>query len=314
MTTAISHPAPLPDVSIVLPTLNGEAHLRELLPAIQAQRGAGEIEIVAIDSSSRDASVSLLKEFGARVFSIASSEFGHGKTRNWGVQLARGEIVVFLSQDALPVGQNWLCELVSPLQNHEVGATFARQLPREGATPFEKHLHFYLYGPRSRKYQWRQGRELELRKLFFSNVCSAARREVCLRFPFDQTRIMSEDQFFARDLLTSGLAIVYNARCEVRHSHSYDLGALFRRNFDSGHSLRDLGNEKWQRRIATALRFWSSAAFYTAGHRHWKWLLFLPLYEATRLVALISGSQAERLPLRWRRALSLHRSFWDNRQ
>ncbi len=298
-----------PSVSIILPTLNGACHLRELLPAIATQNYQGDVEIVAIDSESSDDSAALLRSHGALVVSIPQKEFGHGRTRNHGVSLAGGQIVVFLSQDALPVGSDWLRRLVAPLQNETIGATFARQLPRRGATPFERHAAAEIYPARSRLYRLQAGRAIELQKLFFSNVCSAARREICTRFPFDESLIMSEDQFFARDLLLGGYQIHYNASAKVVHSHHYDLRALWKRHFDSGASLHTLGAEKWHRRARFAARFLARELLFVARENP-GWLLFWPCYEGTRILALLVGGQAHRFPLKWNRNLGLHRHFW----
>lgn len=300
----------LPFVSIVLPTYQGAAHLRDTLPALRAQNYDGEVEIVAIDSGSRDQSVALLERFGARVTVIAPGEFGHGRTRNLGVRLARGEIVVFLSQDARPVGPFWLRDLVAALRDPALGAVFARQLPRPDATPIERFFHAEIYPPRSRTTRPRRG-PITASDVFFSNVCSAARREVCARFPFDETLIMSEDQVFARDLLRGGYAVRYAAQVQVIHSHAYDLATLFRRNFDSGHSLRALPGAPWHRQWRRATRFWARETVFLARGRHFAALAGAPLYEGTRFAALLAGTLAPHLPRALRRKFSLHRAYWD---
>lgn len=297
-----------PSVSIVLPVWNGASDLRELLPAIFAQEYEGQVEIVAIDSGSGDESAALLREAGARLWQISQSEFGHGKTRNFGVRQSEGEVVVFLSQDALPVGTHWLRELVLPLSDTSVGAVYARQLPRANATPIERAFHAQLYPPVSRTTSPRQS----ARTPFFSNVCSAARRETALRFPFDESLVMSEDQLFARDLLGAGLSLVYVAHAEVIHSHVYDLPTLFRRNFDSGYSMNEIDTTGVNHKIRRVARFLGSEVRFLAREREWKALSRMPLYEGTRLSALFLGGQGHRFPLSWRRKLSQHRAFWKD--
>lgn len=299
-----------PSVSIVIPTWQGERDLRRLLPVLSAQDYAAPVEIVAFDSSSTDNSVALLQEFGARVRVIVQSEFGHGKTRNRAAQCARHEALVFLSQDALPQGENWLRELVEPLGDLKIGATFARQIARAQAGALERFALEYLYPKTARRARARN-REPLLGELFFSNVCSAARREVCLRFPFDESLIMSEDQFFARDLLTHDLDIFYNARAVVVHSHGYDLPTHFRRHFDSGASLGDLNTGGVAASAARALHFVSHETLYLLRRQQWRALARLPLHETARFGALLLGGQAQRMPRAWARRLSLHRVFWE---
>ncbi|RYX85484.1 glycosyltransferase family 2 protein [bacterium] len=300
-----------PSVSIVLPVWNGARDLRDTLPALAAQQYDGKVEIIAIDSGSRDDSVDLLREAGARIWEIPQSEFGHGKTRNFGVREASGEIIVFLSQDATPMGSDWLQQLVKPVQDSHVGAAFARQLPRQDATPLERYFHYSIYPAKGSITRSRKGRALSVSNVFFSNVCSVARREVCLRFPFDETVIMSEDQVFSRDLLQNGLDIVYAPQAQVIHSHHYNLRALFKRNFDSGYSLRSFPGDPMWKQMGKAIMFITREVRFLAREKQFAWLLYLPIYEAVRFAALISGTQAERLPHRTRVALSLHSSYWN---
>ncbi|BCM92011.1 hypothetical protein IAD21_03890 [Abditibacteriota bacterium] len=299
-----------PSVSIVLPVWNGAGDLREMLPCIAAQQYEGQVEIVAIDSGSRDESVELLRQAGARVWEIPQHEFGHGKTRNFGVQQSQGDIIVFLSQDAQPVGTNWLYSLVNVLEDKSVGAMFARQLPRPHATALEQFFHAEIYPQKSRTVSpAKRTREL----VFFSNVCSAARRDVCLRYPFDETLIMSEDQIFADTLLRNGLALVYAANVAVIHSHSYDLSTLFRRNFDSGYSLRGFDSMQMSlgHKLQRLARFWGSEVRFLVRAGSWAALAQMPVYEMTRVVAFLLGGQGARIPSALRRKMSLHRAFWD---
>ncbi|PQV65213.1 rhamnosyltransferase [Abditibacterium utsteinense] len=302
-----------PYVSIVLPTFQGDCYLKETLSALGNQDFKKGFELVAIDSESSDQTPQLLKQAKARFFSIPQSQFGHGSTRNFGVKQARGEIIVFLSQDAVPVGRDWLSELTEAVQDPMVGAAYARQLPRPNATPLEHYFHQYFYPVRSRRVSYSGGHCLSLDQLFFSNVCSVARREICERFPFDESLIMSEDQAFSRDLLLSGFSIVYHAATQVIHSHSYNLSSLFRRNFDSGYSLRSLQSEPMPRQLQRASLFLSREVRFLAREKQFRWLLYLPFYEAVRFLALFAGSQADRLPLRVRVACSLHHSFWERK-
>lgn len=304
-----------PLVSVVLPTYQGASFLKETLPALFSQNFPQGFEVVAIDSSSSDGTPRLLQEAGARFFSIPQSQFGHSKTRNFGVHEARGEIIVFLSQDALPVGSDWLQILVDTVQNPRVGAAFARQLPRADATPLERFFHqtFYPQQGSTTRGNAREDQPLPLQKLFFSNVCSVARRDVCLRFPFDETLIMSEDQLFSRALLQSGLDIVYQPAAQVVHSHHYNLSALWKRNFDSGYSLRNVSGESASQSLARAASFLNREIRFLAREKQFAWLLYLPLYEAVRFLALLSGTQAERLPPNVRIACSLHNSYWKQK-
>ena len=122
----------IPKVSILIPTFNGEGDLRRLLPALAEQRFEGGLECLAIDSSSGDGTVPLLEAAGFSVTVIPSSEFGHGRTRNALAERARGEYLIFLSQDAMPLGADFVARMVAPFADATVAGVTARVLPNEG--------------------------------------------------------------------------------------------------------------------------------------------------------------------------------------
>src|SRR4051812_20521575 len=101
-------------VSIIIPTLNGAAPLPALLSAVGRVRDA-HLEIVAIDSGSRDDAVALLGEAGARILALGGVRFGHASARNRAAAQASGETLLFMTQDGEPVGDGWLAALVEPL-------------------------------------------------------------------------------------------------------------------------------------------------------------------------------------------------------
>lgn len=302
----------LPRVSVVIPTYQGGTFLPDTLAAIRAQDYPLAVEIVAVDSESTDNTRTLLTAFAVKTIAIAQSQFTHGYARNVGVQHATGDVIVFISQDALPVGKQWLNSLIAPLRDPAMGATYARQIARPNATPLEEYFHLALYPPQSRRYFLTEDQQLQvaLHDIFFSNVCSAARREVCLAYPFDENIIMSEDQAFARALLRHSYTTYYNAEAVVLHSHHYDLETLFRRNFDSAYSLRGVSADGFISTARQGIGYVTREMAYIFRRRRWRWLFAIPVYELIRVAGRLAGTHADRLPKRWHRQLSLHRNYW----
>ena len=300
---------------MVIPTCQGGIWLTETLAAIRSQQYDGPLEIVAVDSGSTDNTLATLQQFGARIVLLDRQQFTHGRARNRGVEQAAGDIVVFLSQDAQPLGDHWLRTLIAPLADPTLGATFARQIARPDATPLETFLQLTLYPAQSKRCQWPPGAFATttptLADLFFSNVCSASRRSICQAFPFDERLIMSEDQAFARDLLRAGYATLYNATAQVSHSHHYPLTGLFRRHFDSASSLIGLTAEPLRLTARQGIAYTAREMRWLIGNRHWRWLLAVPIYELTRAAGRIMGARADQLPLRWRQTFSLQPDYWQ---
>ncbi len=308
MRPSCDHPA----VSVAVPTLNAIGYLPELLAALKAQRPWPPTEILIVDSGSQDRTREYAAQAGANVRLIEITRFSHGGARNLGVREARGDIVVFLSQDAIPRDDGWLAELLAPFQHAAVAATFSRQTPRADANPMERFFLETHFPAVPAVYRRPSDREdlLFYRDVFFSNVSSAARRDVLLRYPFDETLIMSEDQQFARDVLRAGYEIVYASASVVRHSHDYSWMQALRRYFDSAYSLTQIFDRhglSCSARIGTA---YLRRECVMMLRRHPRQLPRYAAYVLAKTLGTVLGHAAERLPRWMARKLSLHAGYW----
>ena len=227
-------------VSAIIPTLNGATTLPALLAALARAGAKLPLEIVAIDSGSRDGTPGLLSGAGATVLDLGGRRFSHAGARNRAASHATGDVLLYLTQDVEPVGDDWLEALLAELEPADVAGAFGRQLPR-GASPEEAFLVAANYGS--------QRRVLDRATLdapfgpgatLFSHAFGAAKRAVWQAHPIPEI-VMSEDQAWARAVLSAGLRIVYQPAAAVYHGHRLSFGRAFRRNFDSGSSLQALG-------------------------------------------------------------------------
>lgn len=224
-----------PRVTIVLPTLNGARDLERLLPALASQELDGGFELCAIDSESDDRTVELLERAGAHVERIARASFRHGLTRNQCARGARGEVLVFLSQDALPADVTFLAELVRPLAEDERAAgAYARILPHEDDDPLTKRT--VLAAPEAsaeprvyeRLPETDASRAPHIDAVHFNNVASAIRRDVFERFPFPDVPF-GEDLVWATRALERGSRIHFAPRAVVLHAHRYGMRSAYAR-------------------------------------------------------------------------------------
>ena len=262
----------LPRISVLLVTKNGERYLAEVLDRIGQQRGRFQLaEIIAVDSGSRDHTLAILAAHAVRVIRIPPQEFGHGKTRNLAASYARGDYLVFLTQDATPANADWLDALLAPLQaDSSIAGAYSRHLPRPHCHPME----------------WRRIVEDELSGraesclnssaapdyannpapfYFFSNVSSVLRRRVWQQYPFPEVEF-AEDQLWARRVLEAGYQTAYRADSLVYHSHGYGPWPNFRRHFDHARALSDSDAMCLGRTPSTA---WRAAR---RDLSFWRWL------------------------------------------
>jgi rhamnosyltransferase len=302
-------------ISVVIPVLNGGPDLARCLEAIGRQDVGEEVEIVVVDSGSQDDSVETSRALGARVHEIPASEFGHGRTRNLGAELARGKTLVFTSQDAVAADETWLATLVRSLARGEgVAGAYGRQLPHDDATPPERYFLEFLYGPDARVQRLDAGREPDFEQTLFSNVNSAIPRAVWQEFPFADDLIMSEDQEWSRRVLRAGYELVYEPDAAVHHSHRYSVADAFRRFFDSGVSAE----RSYAADVAGGGALRRAGARYARGEVEWlwetgqrKWIPYAAVYELAKFTGMQLGRRHRRLPLPLKRRFSALRGYWD---
>ncbi|RLB36056.1 MAG: glycosyltransferase family 2 protein, partial [Deltaproteobacteria bacterium] len=100
-------------LSVIIPTLNAEKQIGLLLSKLYDQT-LPPYEIIVVDSSSDDKTRAIAESAGAKVLVIPRNDFRHGRTRNEAAKRAEGDILIFLTQDALPANDEMLSHLTAP--------------------------------------------------------------------------------------------------------------------------------------------------------------------------------------------------------
>ena len=105
-------------VSVVIPTYNAGPEFPLLLRKLRGQQGLRQLEIVIVDSGSQDQTVQWARQAGCRVVEISQSEFSHSHSRNLGAHHARCDYLIFMVQDAYPIGSYWANAMLRYLLDH----------------------------------------------------------------------------------------------------------------------------------------------------------------------------------------------------
>jgi glycosyltransferase involved in cell wall biosynthesis len=304
---------PEPAVAVAVPVRDGAQWLEGVLGAVRAQRGVGKIDLVVCDSGSRDGSVEIARRHGARVDVLPAGSFSHGATRNRLMELARGDAVAFLTQDAEPAGPDWLASLLAGLDAaDDVGLAYGPYRPRPGASlPVAHDLvgWFEALSPDGEVRVDRAGPGVPPRSAhpaaFFTSANGIVARRAWTRIPFPDVPY-AEDRLLGTRMLEAGFAKAYVPHAAVLHSHDYTSAELFRRAFDEARALRELYGQReplrpdrMAREIARGVR----------GDLAWRGAPGGPAtslaFHAVRAAGRGLGSRAQRLPAPARRALSL---------
>ena len=225
----------LRQTGVVIPTYNASRFWGRMHAALEAQ-GMRPEQVLIVDSSSSDNTRNLAQRAGYQIKQIPTENFRHGATRQMATScLPWAEILIYLTQDAIPCGSDSFAMLLSAFENAEVGACYGRQLPRPEADPIERHARLFNYPESSDLRTFDSRRQLGIKAAFFSNSFAAYRRTALEQVGgFPDNTIVSEEVTVVARMLMARWKILYQAEATAIHSHPLTIKQEFSRYFDIG--------------------------------------------------------------------------------
>ena len=298
-------------ISLIIPTLNAEKYLPELFEKLSGQSRKID-EIIIIDSWSTDNTAALASSLGAKVIVIERQSFDHGGTRNKAAGMSTGDILVFMTQDAVPYDDKTIENLVKPLEEAKIVLSYARQVSKQGTKITDEFLRLYNYPPKSGIKSKDDISVTGIGTFQNSNVCAAYRREEFFILGGFATPVVSnEDMLFAAKAILADYKTSYSADAVVWHSHNYSYTDLFKRYFDIAASM---DSEPFIRNAGRAqvkgYDFLLKQIKYLVAKKK---LYYLPhvLMEATfKFMGYKLGERHHYIPVSWKIFLGLSKNFW----
>ena len=221
------------EVDVLIPVYRPDGKLTELLKRLKMQNYPIH-RVILMNTEERHFPAELTGIWDrVEVYHLAKEKFDHGGTRDRGVRMSTADLVVCMTQDAMPADETLIEELVKPFDDPEVWAAYARQLPNEDCREVEKYTRSFNYPEQSMVKTKEDLDRLGIKTFFCSNVCAAWRREKYLELGgFVKHTIFNEDMILAGTMIKQGGKIAYCAKAKVIHSHNYSAFQQFHRNFD----------------------------------------------------------------------------------
>ena len=221
------------EVDVLIPVYRPDGKLTELLKRLKMQNYPIH-RVILMNTEEKHFPAELTGIWDrVEVYHLAKEEFDHGGTRDRGVRMSTADLVVCMTQDAMPADETLIEELVKPFDDPEVWAAYARQLPNADCREVEKYTRSFNYPEQSMVKTKEDLDRLGIKTFFCSNVCAAWRREKYLELGgFVKHTIFNEDMILAGTMIKQGGKIAYCAKAKVIHSHNYSAFQQFHRNFD----------------------------------------------------------------------------------
>lgn len=246
------------------------------------------------------------------ILPIDKKSFDHGGTRKYGASLSNADILMFMTQDAVPEDEFLIEKLIEPYEDDWVAATYARQLPGEKADLLERYTRSFNYPKESRIKEKSDTEKLGIKTYFCSDVCATYRNIVYRKLGgFVDKTIFNEDMIMAAGMIRSDYKIAYVADAKVVHSHHYSYLQQFTRNFDLGVShnqyadiFREMKSEsEGMKLVKKSLQFLIDRK---------KYLLIpdLIINSGFKFLGYQLGVRYDKLPMNLVNQFSMNKSFW----
>lgn len=301
-------------VEIIIPTYRPGKEFTRLLERLQKQHyPIHKILVMNTEEQYWDSAwentCSLLE-----VHHLKKEAFDHGGTRKYAASLCVGEIMVFMTQDALPADRNLIGNLIAPLlEKEQVGAAYARQLPNENCSFLERYTRSFNYPENSSIKTEKDLPVYGIKTFFCSNVCAAYKKDVFEKLGgFVERTNFNEDMIYAGTLVQNGYGIAYAADARVIHSHNYSCMQQFHRNFDIGVSQAEhpeiFANVSSE---GEGIRLVKKSMVYLCKNGRFWLIPNLILQSACKYVGYFLGKRYSKLPRSVIRWCTLNPDYWN---
>lgn len=232
-------------VSVIIPTYNAGTDFRELLSAVKGQKGIKEIDVIVVDSGSTDGTLSECEFAGITPICIPNEQFSHSYARNLGAENAKGDYLLFITQDAQPTDSYWLYRLVSVLMDGQIVAVSPTEMDngkgdlkyKTDSWNHEKYLgldkgdRVTFYTPDMSGHDVRKNAQL-------TDVANLVSKKIFDKYRFEGE--YAEDLRLGLRLIKDGYKLAQLTSVRVRHAHNRSAEYIKKRTYIDRKALCEL--------------------------------------------------------------------------
>lgn len=208
-----------PRISALIRCRNEEQGIGRLIDTLRAQTIAESIEIVVIDSGSRDRTLEEIRRRGLEPLEIRPKDFSYGGALNIAANAATAPLCVSISAHARPKDSGWAARMVDAFDDARVACAFGQRMDPDAGRPLEAPILQDLDHALAHPF-WG-----------YANSAGGFRHDLWRQRPFDEALIASEDLEWALYWQRQGWLVLLDPALDIEHSHR-DEGPLktFRRS------------------------------------------------------------------------------------
>ncbi len=301
-------------IDIIIPTYRSDEKLDQLLTMLYRQtvKPNRVLLLHTIEQEGQEQRIPQIDGANITVIPVQKKDFDHGGTRKFGASLSTADILMFMTQDAVPVDEYLIERLLEPYSDPWVAATYARQLADNSVGLVERYTRQFNYPKQSRVKSIEDVKELGIKTFFCSNVCATYRNSVYIKLGgFVDRTIFNEDMIMAATMLRSDYRIAYVADAKVLHCHNYSYLQQFTRNFDLGVSHKQY-EEVFHgvKSESEGIRLVKNTLNYLIEKKQYLLIPDLLLNSGFKFLGYQFGIRYPLLPMELVKHFSMNKSYW----
>lgn len=286
------------NISVICPLYKGEKYIEALNKSLLTQVNVEDIEIRYILTKMKndgDKTEDILKKLNAEYTITTLEEFSHSLTREKEAYLAKGDIIVFITQDIIIRDNKWLFKLTKDIKSGVCDASFSKQICDNKT--IERYTRMKNYPDENRIVSKEDVESLGIMTYFYSDAASAINKDVFVKVKgYDGKNLLTnEDMYIAYKLINNNYKIKYCADAAVIHSHEYKYKTLFKRYFDQGVFLKQHKYISESGAGSSALDLLKYAALNSLKEKNFKAFFDIIPNFGTRFIANKLGYRYEKL-------------------
>ena len=298
-------------VDVIIPVSYPDEKLQKILDRLEKQTHPVE-RIIVINTDEAGFPKNLRWPANMEVYHIAPEEFDHGATRDMAARKSTADLMLFMTQDAVPADTHLVEYLAKTFDDPLVAAAYARQLAKKTDSAIERFTRNFNYPAESRVKTQADIQALGIKTYFCSNSCAMYRKSTYEELGgFLPEAIFNEDMIYAAKVIENEQKVYYNAKARVIHSHNYNFAQQFHRNFDMAVSqaqhpeiFRKVSSEKEGMKLIK-----NTVAFLIKQRR--PWLVFKLFTDCVaKYAGYLLGRKYQKLPKKIVLKCTMNPRYW----
>lgn len=306
-------------VEVIIPVYRPGKELEKLLDRINQQtlKASRVILMHTEDGMNLSWAQEVCGKIPVKEILVKPEAFDHGGTRHLAMEESQTDVVICMTQDAVPLNRKLFEKLVAALMQEEaVAVAYARQMAGKDGDILEAYTRRFNYPLESKVKSADDLKTMGIKTYFCSNVCAAYKRKIYEEIGgFEKHIIFNEDMVYAAKAVKSGYKIAYQADAVVEHAHAYTAIEQLQRNFDIGVSqieypeiFQGISSEKEGVRLVIKM------IGYLLKKKKPLLILRFGVVSVCKYIGYRLGREYRKLPDRWIKWLTMNRRYWEGKE